>query len=829
MVGERQRVHRWRRRHAVGFVTVAVGIVAVAAIYFQSYASQFRVEAEQRLTAIATLKTTGLVQWRRERLADGDVLAGAADFSVLAQRWRETPADPVVQDEMGRWMRKILAHEQYDQVRWLDQGGTVRLEVTARGTVKSGIRPDAMESIPDPARVSLSDFYRDEEDGRVHLALWIPITGREAGGPALGGLLVRIAPTVYLYPYIGRWPAPSATAETLLVRRDGDRVLFLSELRFRKGSAFAMHAPLTATQLPAVQAVLGRTGIVEGVDYRGVPVMAEVRSVPGSPWFLVTRMDAAEVFALLRERLWGTVLFAGLLVLVVGAGMGLIWRWQREGFYRARYETLKALRESENFLVESQSIAGIGSYAYDVTAARWKSSAVLDEIFGINADYPHTTDGWIALIHPDWRSGMADYLTNDVIGRRQPFDREYLIVRPRDGAVRWVHGLGHLEFDQAQRPERLIGTIQDVTRRKQIDVALQESEAKFRTLFEAMTEGVALHEVVYAPDGTATDYRIVAVNPAFERHTGIEAARARGQLGSALYMASPPPYLENYEQVARTGEPRAFETFFPGLQKYFHIGVISPKRGSFATIFEDVTQRRRQQEELREKNAELERFTYTVSHDLKSPLITIKGFTGALLSDVSAGRTDRLENDLRRVSAAADKMSLLLNDLLELSRIGRAMRPPEPVVLTTLVQEVLAQLAGPIAQAGAQVIVAAELPVVAGDRQRLGEVWQNLIENALKFRRPGTQPVIEIGVRNPGAVLLVRDDGLGIEPRYHETVFGLFNQLDARAEGSGIGLALVRRIVEVHGGRIWVESAGAGQGATFCFTLPANPAVPFTA
>jgi PAS domain S-box-containing protein len=227
--------------------------------------------------------------------------------------------------------------------------------------------------------------------------------------------------------------------------------------------------------------------------------------------------------------------------------------------------------------------------------------------------------------------------------------------------------------------------------------------------------------------------------------------------------------------------------------------------------------------ELEAKNAELERFTYTVSHDLKSPLITIRGFMGFLEHDAAAGNLDRLRSDLARITQATDKMQRLLNELLELSRIGRLVNAPERVAFGTLAREAVALVEGRLSARGVRVEIAPDLPDVYVDRARLVEVLQNLVDNAAKFMSDQPEPLIEIGMRteNKQRIFLVRDNGLGIDPTYHDKVFGLFDKLDPKSEGTGIGLALVKRIIEVHGGRVWVESAGVGHGATFCFTLPA--------
>jgi len=229
--------------------------------------------------------------------------------------------------------------------------------------------------------------------------------------------------------------------------------------------------------------------------------------------------------------------------------------------------------------------------------------------------------------------------------------------------------------------------------------------------------------------------------------------------------------------------------------------------------------------ELESKNAELERFTYTVSHDLKSPLFTIRGFLGYLEQDALAGKHERVKSDMERITAATEKMQMLLNDLLELSRIGRLKNESVSIPFGELARDAAELVHGQIMARGVTIHINANLPTVFGDRQRLLEVLQNLVDNASKFMGDQPEPRIEIGQAGEEAgqpVLYVRDNGIGILPEHHDRVFGLFNKLDVKSDGTGIGLALVKRIVEVHGGRIWVQSE-AGKGSTFYFTLPAPP------
>ena len=227
---------------------------------------------------------------------------------------------------------------------------------------------------------------------------------------------------------------------------------------------------------------------------------------------------------------------------------------------------------------------------------------------------------------------------------------------------------------------------------------------------------------------------------------------------------------------------------------------------------------------LQDQNAELERFNYTVSHDLKAPLVTIKGFLGLLRKDLSEHDGGAVERDAEQIARAADQMSRLLDELLELSRVGRQMKAPEWCRLRDIVAEAVDALRMQIEDRNIEVVIDDEMPEVYADPGRLREIFQNLIDNAAKFMGEQPRPRIEIGAAREGDSIrcYVRDNGAGIDPDYQQRVFKLFERLDAEVEGTGVGLALVKRIAEVHGGRIELDSEGEGRGSTFTVVLPAG-------
>jgi signal transduction histidine kinase len=283
------------------------------------------------------------------------------------------------------------------------------------------------------------------------------------------------------------------------------------------------------------------------------------------------------------------------------------------------------------------------------------------------------------------------------------------------------------------------------------------------------------------------------------------------------------PVTVEHVHYDHAGKPRNVEVYaYP----------VFDSDGNVVQILEyglDITDRKRVEahrerliSQLETSNEDLKMFGCAVSHDLKSPLITLRGFLPLIERDALSGNIDRLKSNLHVMDTASVKMERLLDELQEFSLIGQVKAPYQDLSVGEIIQEVIELLTGPIADSGAQVEIGTDFPRLYGDRDRLLHVLQNLIENAIKFRDPETSLKIEIGARRGrnDAVLYVKDNGVGIDPRDQETIFGLFDRPDNEIEGTGFGLALVKRIVELHEGRVWVESGGHGHGSTFCFTWP---------
>jgi PAS domain S-box-containing protein len=489
-------------------------------------------------------------------------------------------------------------------------------------------------------------------------------------------------------------------------------------------------------------------------------------------------------------------------------------------------ETLRESEERYRTLIENVG-EGIGFVNSEEQVAF--ANAAAEDVFGV------PPSGLLGRSLHEFASPEQFGMIREQTYRRRAGEKSFYeieISRP-DGEKRNLLITAVPRFDSQGKFMGTFDVFRDITERKRAEEALRESEERYRTVARLSSEFA--YSCIHAGDD---GYEVDWITNAFFTLTGYSDAELHEQR-SWLFVSHPDdrematkPLRELRAGEADTREFRIVTKDGRVLHIISHMECqVDPKaHGSLRLIgaVQDITERKRAEEavrrkakELQEKNDELASFTYAVSHDLKSPLVTIRTFQGHLEQDLRSQDAARIEMDLGYIRNAADKMSRLLDELLRLSRVGRIMNPSEEAPLQAIVKEALDLVAGRITGRGVRVDLTEEPFVLTGDRTRLVEVFQNLVDNAAKFMGDEPAPRIEIGVEQVGEelVLFVRDNGIGIDPRLRPMLFGLFHKLDPGSEGTGIGLALVRRIVEVHGGRIWVESEGPGKGTTFRFTL----------
>lgn len=435
--------------------------------------------------------------------------------------------------------------------------------------------------------------------------------------------------------------------------------------------------------------------------------------------------------------------------------------------------------------------------------------------------------GWLGHVHPD--DLEKDALDMQTLMRNEDIIGSEIRTYTKNGEIRWERIFAHPVWDEKEnRLTGIVGAVQDVTIQKQADELLKETLIQQNAILDNIPDMAWLKDV---------NSRYIAVNEQFTKTCGYKAEDIIGKTDHDIWQKS---FADKYRQddleVIKSGQRRQLEeTQIDSTgRKYWVETIKTPIRNAQGEVMgttgiaREITERKRAEmerealiTELEAKNAELERFTYTVSHDLKSPLVTITGFLSYLGQDVRSGDFEKFNKDVDRIQQAVQKMQELLKDLLELSRIGRLMNEPVEIKFSEVVKEALSLVEGQLAEKGVSVEIADGGHQITGDRIRLVEALQNLLDNAIKFMGSQPNPRIKIGTildAKNDPVFFVQDNGIGIDPQYSDRIFGLFNKLDSNTQGSGVGLTIVKRIIEVHGGRIWVESQ-PGKGSTFYFTL----------
>ena len=856
------------------FLLLALSILAGGYLAFRRSEVNFRSEIEQQLAAIAELKVGQLVQWRKERLNDANTIFKNHVFSDLVKRYLKNQTDSEAKKSIQDWLKLIDAPGTYDRISLLDIAGNelifhsqtqnatpVTFSVNGANLLKTG-------------KVEIQDFYRDEKDKKVYLTIFVPILDAFDYHKTHGLVALRIDPTKFLYPLIEKWPVPSKTSETLIIRRDGNDALFLNNLRFSKEAALTLRSPITNEKMPAVKAALGQTGIVEGVDYRGVRVIADVKAVPDSPWFLVARIDLSEAYDPMKERLWMIVILIGALLFFAGLGVILVWRQQRNSFYREQYKSAEALENSQRTLIAAERLGKVGSWEFDIDTKELIWSEEVCRIHEVDLTFKPTIEVGINFYAPDSRP-VIERAVQRAIDHGESFDVELAIITNKNNH-RWVHTIG--DIDQKRR--KIFGFFQDITDRKCTETALRESRDFTQVVMDNLPIGVAVNSVDPSVDFNYMNASFPAIyrttrealavadnfwNAVFEEPEFREEMRKRvlEDIGSGfserMHWEDIPITRQgekttfiNARNVQVPGKPLMISTVWDiserkhaenkvletqtELKKALEFSIQSRKtllsvledqkiaKDALVKLNELLEQRVIERTALLEAtNKELETFTYSVSHDLKAPLRGIDGYS-KLLSDLySNSLNDEGKHFISTIRRSTQMMSQLIDDLLQYSRLERSQLRIEPVLIKKIIEAILTVNEDEISSNHFSMVTDVPEMQILADSNGIQMALRNLVENAIKFTKTVPDPTIEIKQEENENfwILSVKDNGIGFDMKYSQRIFEIFQRLHRVEDypGTGIGLAMVKKAMHRMNGRAWAESI-PGRGSTFYLEIP---------
>jgi PAS domain S-box-containing protein len=870
------------------FLVLASGAVSYTA--FQRHSSNIRQGELNELSTIADLKVAEIAKWRKGREGDAEIFSRAPFFARAIEKWLQRGAPPDEDRQMiVERMRLMQSAYGYQEIFLFDAQSKPVLSASPDAALPGAHTLERVRQSIQTRSALFLDIGSSDDPGSMGMITPI-LASHGDKSISIGAAYLRMDPSQFIFPLLKAAPSDHKSMEMVLVRREGNDVLFLNVPRPGEGASL-LRQPLSQSKLPAAMAVLGSQTETDGVDYRGVPVIAALRKISDSDWFLIAKMEQQEIYAPLRKLAWLVTGAIIVLVTLTGAAMSLWWRSQRARFLIAEQErTEKGLRAASAYarsLIEASldplvTISAEGKIT-DVNKAT-------EEVTGFSRNELIGTDFAGYFTEPE--KAQAGY--QQVFG--QAFVRDYpLTIHHRSERLIDVLYNATVYRDEAGNIQGVFAAARDITERKRAEKDIQRLNRLYsllsrtnkmivraqnrQTLFDeacriAVDQGSFRMSWIGVIDETTRFIKPAAMYGNFgdylkDIHISVDdIPEGRGPTGTALREGrhfvckdiEHEPYMRPWREAALAMgylSSAAFPLWVGGMVKGVFT-VYAPETNWFndeeIRLLDELTSdisyaldglekeslRKQAEEEvlrlntelerrvvertasLEDANKELEAFSYSVSHDLRTPLRAVDGFSRLVLKQYE----DKLDGEGKRllnvVRDNTKRMGQLIDDILAFSRAGRLEIKTAEVDMDALARDVWQELQPSMAGRNVRLDIK-PLPKMQGDPAMLRQVWINLLGNAAKFTNPRTDARIEAGSSVAGneCTFYVKDNGVGFDQQYVDKLFGVFQRLHgvAEFEGTGIGLAIVKRIVTRHGGRVWAEGK-VNEGAAFYFALP---------
>jgi PAS domain S-box-containing protein len=799
-------------------------IVWVSIRYYVIENVRFRKDTARQFMSIIELKVSQIVDWRHERLSDARYLSKNQEIVQSFKNLSQDTSDVHFKSMLRNNLNAMFLNGKYEAMLALNRHGDCFLKIPEHATVDKCEATNRLSDTLGSGPVIMSDLYF-KADNIAGMEITVPI--RDFGTPdsaLVGWILLHINPEKDFYKFLQAVPIPSKSLEVLLAKKNQDKILFLNPSKSpgEPGDSILMnrfHLPFLADT-----AILGFTGYFEGIDQRGRTVVGAIWPVKESRWYLIVKMDKTEAYAELRKIRLGIATISLLLIVALTSSISLFWLRQ-QGEMKILEQDVKMISERYDML---------SRYANDAILLYNTNLEIVQINDIVSEKYGYTREELIGMSVERFRStktreNLKDKLAEIITSGGQQFEtvhqRKDGTEFPVEVSTRFVETLGKSYFQSI---------IRDITERKQIEQALLASEERLRMITNSLSQIVWTAK----PDG-----KIDFMNPRFEALTGRFPYK-----GSAIREVVHADDLERvsgeWGKAIRNKCPLQFECRLrmkDGSYRWFlNMNIpLHDDRGSIikwfgsATDIDDLKRTEKEililnaelEDRVSQRTAELEAFTFSVSHDLRAPLRAIKGFSQMLLDQYSNKLDPEGQKLLITLSDNAHRMGLLIENLLRLSRASRQELTFSRINMQELFTSLIEETKNAFSQHRIDVTMS-NLPDVVGDLALMKQVISNLLSNAVKFssRQAVVQIEIGSGIEKKEVMYYVKDNGTGFDMDLYPRLFGVFQRLHnmEEFEGTGVGLALAKRIMDKHGGRIWAESE-PGHGAVFFFTLPGLP------
>lgn len=811
------------------FIVISASSILLGYLYYKSQKKRLLNDKSLELSAIADLKVKQIAQWRNERISDAVLIGENTPFLKLLSEYLHGTNDKILRSDIIANMKSITSSAEYKNILLIDSTGIIRGYYPNQDTL---IFEYINLQFPDLVKLKsgfLTDLHKAGNISYSHLELIIPLLNTWRKDSTVFGLLaIRIDPNETLYPLVQTWPVPSKTAESLLIRQEGEEIIYLNELRFKKNSELILQKSVTEEKLPAAMAVHGIEGTVDGVDYRGASVVAAMKKVPGSSWYMIAKIDHNEVFSVLNEQMTMIIIIIILFILTVGLLLGILEWNENVRFYREKYEAELdhlALRKHFDYILK---------YANDIIFLTDRNMVIIEANDRAAEAYQLDRKELIGLSLSKIRApGALKELENEsrILDEKGFATYETVHVR-KDGTTMPVEiSARKVEIEGVKYFQSIC---RDITERKFAEEILRESEERFRKIFEESPISIVM---------TGKDLGIIRANSAFCKMLGYKEDELKT---ITLKDFTHPDYIAGDDiSLLRlvAEEIPVYHTENRYIRKDGSViwgsATISIIRNNndeiqyFLAMIEDITLRKMAEAELiaaKEKAEESDRlktaFLHNVSHEIRTPMNAIIGFS-ALLNEPDTPESDR-HQFIDIIFQSGSQLLSIINDIVDLANIesGQVKLNIKEMNLNSslmILDEQFGYKEKPdIISINLDTGLPDEQAMILTDSTKLIQILSNLINNAFKFTREGR---IDFGyaLKDGNLEFFVKDTGIGIPPEHHEKIFERFFQVDnlvsRKFGGTGLGLSICKAYVELLGGKIWLTS-NPGKGSDFRFTIP---------